>query len=93
MFLPLEVQDVVWMAQMNCLDLNPWNARGDDIDHPDELRIDLDPADEKRIRGYQLFGRTPVPIWDRERRIREFEGDLCIFRPGDRLRFVPCLCM
>ena len=45
MFLPLDVGDVIWMAQMNCLDLNPWNARGHDIDHPDELRIDLDPAD------------------------------------------------
>lgn len=45
MFLPLDVGDVLWMAQMNCLDFNPWNARGDDIDHPDELRIDLDPAE------------------------------------------------
>lgn len=46
MFLPLEVQDVVWLAQMNCLDLHPWNARADDMDHPDELRIDLDPTDD-----------------------------------------------
>ncbi len=45
MFLPLEVQDVVWLAQMNSLDLHPWNARADDLDHPDELRIDLDPTD------------------------------------------------
>jgi DNA ligase D-like protein (predicted polymerase) len=45
MFLPLDVGDVIWMAQMNCLDFNPWNARGHDIDHPDELRIDLDPAE------------------------------------------------
>jgi bifunctional non-homologous end joining protein LigD len=49
MFLPLEVQDVVWMAQMNCLDLHPWNARASDLDHPDELRIDLDPTE-----GYQF---------------------------------------
>lgn len=45
MFLPLDVGDVVWMAQMNCLDLNPWNARSGDLDHPDELRIDLDPSE------------------------------------------------
>jgi bifunctional non-homologous end joining protein LigD len=44
MFLPLEVQDVVWLAQMNCLDLHPWNARADDLEHADELRIDLDPT-------------------------------------------------
>ncbi len=46
MFLPLEIQDVVWMAQMNCLDLHPWNSRADDMDHADELRIDLDPTPE-----------------------------------------------
>lgn len=45
MFLPLDEGDVVWMAQMNCLDLHPWNARASDLDHPDELRIDLDPTD------------------------------------------------
>jgi DNA ligase D-like protein (predicted polymerase) len=46
MFLPLKEQDIVWMAQMNCLDLHPWNARADDMEHADELRIDLDPTDE-----------------------------------------------
>ncbi len=40
--------------------------------------------------GYQLFGRTPVPIWDRDKRFEEFEGELCIFQPGDRLKYVPC---
>jgi DNA ligase D-like protein (predicted polymerase) len=45
MFRPLDEADVVWMAQMNCLDLNPWNARAADLDHPDELRIDLDPTE------------------------------------------------
>ncbi len=40
--------------------------------------------------GYQMFARTPVPIWDRGRRFPEFEGELCIFRHGDRLKFVPC---
>ncbi len=45
MFAPLDEGDVVWMAQQNCLDLNPWNARADDLQHPDELRIDLDPTD------------------------------------------------
>ena len=46
MFAPLDEADVIWMAQMNCLDLNPWNARADDLEHPDELRIDLDPTDD-----------------------------------------------
>ncbi len=46
MFLPLEIQDVVWLAQMNSLDLHPWNSRASHMDHPDELRFDLDPTDE-----------------------------------------------
>jgi DNA ligase D-like protein (predicted polymerase) len=46
MFAPLDQGDVIWMAQMNCIDLNPWNARADDLEHPDELRIDLDPTDD-----------------------------------------------
>ncbi len=45
MFLPLDVGDVIWMAQQNCIDLNPWNARANDLEHPDELRIDLDPTE------------------------------------------------
>jgi len=45
MFVPTEAVDVIWMAQQNCLDLNPWNARASDLEHPDELRIDLDPTE------------------------------------------------
>lgn len=40
--------------------------------------------------GYQVFGRTPVPIWDTQRRFPVFENSICMFRPGDRIRFVPC---
>jgi urea carboxylase len=40
--------------------------------------------------GYQIFARTPVPIWDRTQRFAAFEGSICLFRPGDRVRFVPC---
>jgi DNA ligase D-like protein (predicted polymerase) len=46
MFAPQDEGDVIWMAQMNCIDLNPWNARAEDLAHPDELRIDLDPTDD-----------------------------------------------
>ena len=44
MRVPRTVTDVMRMAQLNCLDLNPWNARAEDIDHPDEMRLDLDPT-------------------------------------------------
>lgn len=39
--------------------------------------------------GYQIFARTPVPIWDPTGRRPAFEGSLCLFRPGDRIKFVP----
>jgi DNA ligase D-like protein (predicted polymerase) len=40
---PTEVAVPVWCAHMGTLVFHPWPVRGDDVDHPDELRIDLDP--------------------------------------------------
>ncbi len=40
--------------------------------------------------GYQIFARTPVPIWDTNKRFPVFERSICLFQPGDRVRFVPC---
>jgi urea carboxylase len=40
--------------------------------------------------GYQIFGRIPVPIWDPEKRFDVFTDSICLFRPGDRVKFVPC---
>ena len=39
--------------------------------------------------GYQIFGRTPMPIWDRTQRLAAFRHDLALFRAGDRVRFIP----
>ncbi|MGE3961724.1 MAG: DNA polymerase domain-containing protein [Dehalococcoidia bacterium] len=41
-----EVADLAWMANLGCVDLNPWPVRTGDVDHPDELRVDLDPTPE-----------------------------------------------
>ena len=35
---------LVWAATLGCLECNPWPVRADDVDHPDELRVDLDPT-------------------------------------------------
>jgi bifunctional non-homologous end joining protein LigD len=40
---PTDVAHLVWAVNLGCLDLNPWPVRRHDVDHPDELRIDLDP--------------------------------------------------
>jgi len=40
---PQEIADVAWAAQMGTITFHPWPVRAGDVDHPDELRIDLDP--------------------------------------------------
>ena len=39
--------------------------------------------------GYQIFARTPVPIWDAEKCFPLFRDSIVLFRPGDRVKFVP----
>ena len=52
---PLDVAHIVWAVNLGCIDLNPWPVRRWDVDHPDELRVDLDPqpgatwADVQRV--------------------------------------------
>jgi len=40
---PTQLADVAWAAQMGTITFHPWPVRRADVDHPDELRIDLDP--------------------------------------------------
>ncbi len=35
---------LAWVVNLGCIDLNPHPIRADDVDHPDELRVDLDPG-------------------------------------------------
>jgi DNA ligase D len=52
-----EVAQVAWAANLATLDFHPWPARRADVEHPDELRIDIDPQkgrtfkDAKRVAG------------------------------------------
>jgi DNA ligase D-like protein (predicted polymerase) len=41
---PRDAAALVWMANLACLELHPHPVRSDDLDHPDELRVDLDPV-------------------------------------------------
>ncbi|MEJ7743227.1 MAG: non-homologous end-joining DNA ligase [Nocardioidaceae bacterium] len=71
---PTEPAVVAWAAQIGTITFHPWPVRRDDVDHPDELRIDLDPqpgtdfadvvrvADRARVLladlGYRGFPKT-----------------------------------
>jgi bifunctional non-homologous end joining protein LigD len=35
---------LAWVVNLGCIDLNPHPVRSTDLDHPDELRVDLDPV-------------------------------------------------
>src|SRR3954453_23854338 len=54
---PTEIAVVGWCAQMGTITFHPWPVRDDDVDHPDGLRIGLDPqpgtefADAGRVAG------------------------------------------
>jgi DNA ligase D-like protein (predicted polymerase) len=41
---PREPAALAWMANLACLELHPHPVRAEDLDHPDELRVDLDPV-------------------------------------------------
>ena len=39
-----DAAQLAWVVNLGCVDLNPHPVRADDLDHPDELRVDLDPV-------------------------------------------------
>jgi bifunctional non-homologous end joining protein LigD len=41
---PNDVAHLVWGVNLGVIDWNPWQVRRQDLDHPDELRVDLDPG-------------------------------------------------
>ncbi len=57
----------VWAAQMNTVVFHPWASRAEDSDHPDELRIDLDPQPGTDF-------RDTVPVAHELRRVLDEVG-------------------
>jgi len=50
-----DAAQLAWIVNLGCVDLNPHPVRAEDLDHPDELRVDLDPV--------------PGVAWDDVRRV------------------------
>jgi DNA ligase D-like protein (predicted polymerase) len=53
---------LIWIVNLGCIELHPHPVRSDDLDHPNELRIDLDPV--------------PGVEWDDVRRVAMVANDL-----------------
>src|SRR5215216_6192665 len=67
---PRDAAALIWLANLGCLELHPHPVRADDLEHPDELRVDLDPVPgvkwaqvrevahvvEAALRDYDLIG-------------------------------------
>jgi bifunctional non-homologous end joining protein LigD len=43
---PNDAAHLAWGVNLGVIDWNPWPVRRSDLDHPDELRVDLDPGPE-----------------------------------------------
>ena len=76
---PRDAAALVWMANLACLELHPHPVRADDLDHPDELRVDLDPV--PGIAWPQTPGSGPRRARDPRRlRSRRLAEDLGLAR-------------
>ncbi|HEU4384926.1 MAG TPA: DNA polymerase domain-containing protein [Anaeromyxobacteraceae bacterium] len=53
---------LAWVVNLGCIDLNPHPVRDADLDHPDELRVDLDPV--------------PGVEWNQIRRVAAITGEV-----------------
>ena len=55
---PRDAAALAWMANLACLELHPHPVRADDLEHPDELRVDLDPVPGIEWRQLQEVARV-----------------------------------
>jgi DNA ligase D-like protein (predicted polymerase) len=60
--LPNDAAHLLWGVNLGVIDWNPWAVRVPDLDHPDELRVDLDP--------------TPEASWDDVRQVALVAGQV-----------------
>jgi DNA ligase D len=61
---PREAAALAWMANLACLELHPHPVRAEELDHPDELRVDLDPVPGVEWRQIQQVARVVREVLD-----------------------------
>ena len=61
---PRTAADLAWMANLACLELHPHPVRAEDLDHPDELRVDLDPVPDVPWKQVQEVARVVREVLD-----------------------------
>ena len=54
---PRDAAALAWMANLGCIELHPHPVRADDLEHPDELRVDLDPTPGVEWKQVQAVAR------------------------------------
>ena len=90
---PTEPPSLVWAAQMGTLTFHPWPVRRADVDHPDELRLDLDPqpgttfADAQRVADVarellEELGHSRLPEDQRQPRDPHLRADRAAAGPS-----------
>jgi len=60
---PRDAAALAWLANLACLELHPHPVRAEDLDHPDELRVDLDPVpgvEWQQVREVALVARSAL---------------------------------
>jgi DNA ligase D-like protein (predicted polymerase) len=60
---PRDAAALAWLANLACLELHPHPVRAEDVDHPDELRVDLDPVpgvEWRQVRDVALIVRQSL---------------------------------
>lgn len=61
---PRDAAALAWLANLACLELHPHPVRAEDLDHPDELRVDLDPVPGVEWPQVLALARTARAVLD-----------------------------
>ena len=62
-----DLPSLLWVVNLGCIDLNPWYAKCDDVDRPDFVHFDLDPAEGatfEQVRECALIIRDALETLD-----------------------------